>query len=218
MSFSWLKTIILSIIPLGQLYARIFLLNGSLDSKWAFLPFFMFPPLQFIPLIMMKLGIIKKGKGGKPYDWYMLIPMILKFLLIIIVSALPIPYNFLVDTFLEMFAILIPFLLRVKRNCKEINFNNFMNSITQTSILQIVLIIFVIGIKFVPYIGIAFRMMEAIPVVGVAIPWIFGYMICYIVTNMFNGDELNTFCNTSLNKLFGLISIVITVVIKILAS
>ena len=48
----------------------------------------MFPPLAFIPLIMMKLGLIKKGRGGKPYDYWMLIPPLLKILTIMIVSQM----------------------------------------------------------------------------------------------------------------------------------
>ena len=81
MSLSWVQIFILTIIPLGQLYARIFYLKGSLDSKWALFPLFMIPPLQFIPIMMMKLKLIKKGKGGQPYDYFMLIPIILKFVL-----------------------------------------------------------------------------------------------------------------------------------------
>ena len=65
MTLNTKEVIMLGLIPMGQLWARIFKLNGSLDHKWSMLPFFMIPPLQFIPIIMMKFGMFKKGKGGK---------------------------------------------------------------------------------------------------------------------------------------------------------
>ena len=51
---SWLQVLILGIVPLGQLWARIFYFNGSLDKWWLMFPIFLLPPFSFLPLIMMK--------------------------------------------------------------------------------------------------------------------------------------------------------------------
>lgn len=68
---------LISLIPFGQLFARIFYLDGSLDKWWLLIPIFYSPPFSLAPMIMILLGLVKKGKGGKPYDSYIYIPMIL---------------------------------------------------------------------------------------------------------------------------------------------
>ena len=71
---SWKQVLILGLVPLGQLYARVNIFNGSLDKWWLMFPLLLFPPLSFIPLIMMKFGLVKNGNGSKPVDNFMLIP------------------------------------------------------------------------------------------------------------------------------------------------
>jgi hypothetical protein len=61
----------------GQLYVRIFSLNGSLDKMW--LMFFVGPPVSLVPALMMYFGSVSPGKGSKPYDNYMWLPTILAF-------------------------------------------------------------------------------------------------------------------------------------------
>jgi hypothetical protein len=64
------------VIPfIGQIIGRIIYLNGSLDKPWLLL--FGIPPLTLIPALFMIFGLIKKGKGGKPWDYYILIPIII---------------------------------------------------------------------------------------------------------------------------------------------
>jgi hypothetical protein len=61
-NFGWFAVVVMSLIPLfGQLIMRIFYLYGSLDY-WGFLvlPFFWFPPLSFVPILMGKYNVIKK--------------------------------------------------------------------------------------------------------------------------------------------------------------
>lgn len=70
----------ISIFPFGQLIARIFFLDGSLDKWWLLIPIFYIPPISFVAAIMIGLGLVAKGKGGKPYDSYINLPI---FLLII---------------------------------------------------------------------------------------------------------------------------------------
>lgn len=66
---------LLSLIPFGQFFARIFYLDGSLDKWWLLIPIFYVPPFCLVPLIMILLGSVKKGKGGKPYDSYIYLPI-----------------------------------------------------------------------------------------------------------------------------------------------
>ena len=78
---SWNQVLMLGLVPLGQLYARVNIFNGSLDKWWLMFPLLLFPPLSFIPLIMMKFGLIKDGTGSKPIDNFMLIPIIAKLII-----------------------------------------------------------------------------------------------------------------------------------------
>ena len=61
---------------IGQLIARITLLDGSLDKWWLMLPPLTVPPLSIIPTYLILQNKVKKGDGGLPYDLYMLIPAI----------------------------------------------------------------------------------------------------------------------------------------------
>ena len=57
-SLSTWGVLIMGLIPLGQLWARIFNFNGSLDKWWLMFPLFLIPPFSFIPLILMKMGFV----------------------------------------------------------------------------------------------------------------------------------------------------------------
>ena len=211
------EVIILGLIPLGQLWARIFKLNGSLDHKWSMLPFFMVPPLQFIPIFMMKFGMFKKGKGGKPYDWSMIIPIIAKFFISIFVEKFDFPMWVIVDVIMNFVSIAIPYFMRTNKLCKKLNKVNVINTITQTAITQAAVNLFTFLISFVPIIGIMFSLVEMIPHVGPLLPWTIGYSTSYLVMNMLNGDEQKLFCTKNRYKmLYIIVSLGITVVLKTL--
>ena len=79
---SWKQVAIFSFIPMGQLWARVFLKKGSLDKWWLLLiqqihPLFMLPPFSTIPLILMKYNWIKDGEGGTPIGFELLLPITL---------------------------------------------------------------------------------------------------------------------------------------------
>ena len=78
---SVLDYIIYSLLPFGQLFARIINYNGSLDAWWLLLiPFFHIPLLGFIPLLIMSLLKIKNGNVKTPIiDKYIFLPIIFKF-------------------------------------------------------------------------------------------------------------------------------------------
>lgn len=84
----WWKIALIGLIPGAQLYARVEMLDGSLDHPWLLIPIFFIPPFSLIFAIMMKLGYINKGQGGKPYDWFMFIPVAIKFIIALILASL----------------------------------------------------------------------------------------------------------------------------------
>jgi|TARA_B100000524_G_scaffold348294_1_gene252347 hypothetical protein len=218
MTLSWLQVFILTIIPLGQLYARIFYFKGSLHSEWALFPLFMIPPLQFIPVMMMKLKLIKKGKGGKPYDNFMLIPIILKFVIGFILTGIESPYYQILDFLIESISIMIPFLIRASSNCGELTFESLFNTFSDTTTLQIVIILFSVAIKFIPYAGMFFRITEKIPVIGKLFPWIICYLAGYLIINMINGKNLKKYCGSYPNVMQSVLRIVILIGAKYFTS
>jgi len=211
------EVIILGLIPLGQLWARIFKLKGSLDHKWSLLPFFMIPPLQFIPIFMMKFGMFKKGKGGKPYDLAVMIPIFAKIFISIFADRFDFPMWLIIDVIMNFITLAIPYFIRTNKLCKELNKDNIMNTITQTAITQAAVNLFTFFISFVPIIGLMFTLVEMIPYVGPLLPWTIGYSTTYIVMNMLNGDQQKLFCTKNRYKmLYIIISLAITFVLKAL--
>lgn len=209
---SWLKAIILGLIPGGQLYARVFLLDGSLDKMWLLIPIFLFPPFGLVFSIMWKLGKIAKGKGGKPYDWFMLIPVIAKFLLATIIpKLLSVFYNeeedeepgdtaiFITSFIIQILINMIPFLIRMINICKKFEFNFIGKSIVDGTFASFAGIIIPIILGFVPFVGTFLSIIEYIPVIGDFandIIWSFGFIFAYVIVNMFNGDDIKEMCAT----------------------
>ena len=78
---SWLETLVVALVPNGQLIVRAgSTLRGSLDKWWLLFPLFMIPPFSIVIALLMKFfNIIKPGQGkGAAYDLYMLIPLAVK--------------------------------------------------------------------------------------------------------------------------------------------
>lgn len=191
----------MSLIPMGQLYARVEKLDGSLDKEWSLFPLFMIPPFQFIPMTMINMGLLKKGKGGKPYDWYMIIPLIVKLLIgFSIAFALKIP-NF-VELGILFFAVLIPFIIRSLNHCGGFDFEALLNSAALTSYVIAITNIFTYVIGFIPLIGIAVTFVKLIPIWGMFILWSFGYVPSYIVANMIDGKDIVKKCYKFKYKIF----------------
>ena len=76
------------IIP--DLHYRINYLNGSLDESWTMIfgllgPIFM--PFNIVPATYHLMGWIKKGKGGIPFDFYVMIPVISFFVTYVAANA-----------------------------------------------------------------------------------------------------------------------------------
>ena len=201
---SWNQVLMLGLVPLGQLYARVNIFNGSLDKWWLMFPLLLFPPLSFIPLIMMKFGLIKDGTGSKPIDNFMLIPIIAK---LIIPFILPFIINenssllFTIVSFvLQLITVMTANLIRRKENCKEIS----TDSVGKAGVDSIIAIaageITSFAIGFIPLIGMFISMLKNLPVIGGVVDslvWSVGFAGAYVLINMFNQDpNINKLCSS----------------------
>lgn len=183
-----------SIIPMGQLYARVEIMDGSINHAWTMFPLFMVPPFQFVPIIMMNLGIIKKGQGGKPYDWYMLIPMMVQIFLSMIKDK-GVVINNTILFFVSYFAILIPFLIRSLRYCQGFDMEGLLNSGGLSIYVLAVVNIFQLILPFIPIIGgLANSLKMMVPSVGSAMLWTLSYIPGYVLANMYSGSDTKKYC------------------------
>jgi len=201
---SWKQVFIFGLLPLGQLYARVNIFNGSLDKWWMMFPLLLFPPFSFIPLIMMKFGAIKDGNGSKPVDNFMLIPIITK---LIIPFILPLIINedskflfTIVSFILQLITTMTANLIRRKNNCNKIT-NNSIGKAGVDSLISIAAgEITSFGIEFVPIFGMFVSSLKELPFIGAAIDslvWSVGFSGAYVLINMFNQNpNINNFCNS----------------------
>jgi hypothetical protein len=222
-NISWIQVLILAFVPLGQLWARIFLLNGSLDKKWLLFPFLIFPPFSLLPMLMMKFGLVAKGKGLKPYDNLMFIPILAHLLMSYLLGNLfeeESTYN-IVYTLLLFGATVGILTYRISKNCEfKANYigKNIMDSTRIVAIAEI--IPFIIG--YFPIIGKIYTVITMMPIIGdivVEALWSLGYVSAYTLNNMFNQDNMARYCNTPLmgytdDKVISLISIIVIVFLK----
>jgi hypothetical protein len=204
---SLIRAILISIIPFGQLWARTFWLDGSLDKAWLMFPFFLIFPFSIIPSLAMYFGFVKKGIGGKPYDNFMWIPIIFKFLLsFLIPKFLELFYDDPSDTtifiyifIVQLFIGMIPNLIRTYNLCNNLPFNSFGKAFVDSTIANGVgeLLPFILG--WMPFIGFFLTIIGMIPVIGEQIEnllWSVSFAFGYIFINMVNANNLGKFCNS----------------------
>ena len=210
---SWSQVLVMGLVPLGQLWARIFYFKGSLDKWWLMFPLLLFPPFSFIPLILMKFGFIGDGQGSNPIDKIMLLPIISKFIIAFILPFIIDDEDhstlFTIVAFvLQLLTIMVANLSRRYYNCTKdgkpdtesigITFDSVgkagMDSVIAFGMAEIVPTI----ISFIPFVGIAYSIIEMIPFIGNFVHdifWALGFAATYVIINMFNDTDLNTFCN-----------------------
>jgi hypothetical protein len=217
----------------GQLYMRIFVLDGSLDKIW--LMFFCFPPFSIIPALMMYFGAVLPGQGGKPYDIFMLLPSFLAIIGPYISNVLD---NYDVSNVIQViFESIIPlmggiiaFYLRDITNCNEkiellnkkkdseekkdnvdpinIIYKSFSNAIITYSIASIIETI----LSFIPIIGWVITIIQLIPIIGTLLSGLF-YIVIYILVNMYNNIDAKAYC---LNNKFSVSRTIITIICTII--
>ena len=205
-----IAVLLTTVIPFfGQIIARISYLNGSLDKPWLLL--FGIPPLTLIPALMMMFGLIKKGKGGKPWDYYILIPIILNIIMGFVLKKYGIKGQIIkyVVLLLSFFFI---YWLRSKKLCKNKS-ARFTKILTDSLITYILMEVMKIVLEYVPLIGIMIKVIDKTIPYGYLILDAFSIFCVYIITNMINSSSSNFCKTTTKNKYIGiliLISIMIT--------
>jgi hypothetical protein len=193
LSITLLGVLFMIFVPLGQLWARILWLDGSLDKSWMLLPFFWIPPLSAVPAFAAYFNYIKPGSGGEPpYDWYMLIPIIAKLLLGFFASSLIENYG-VAALLLQLGLTSLPHILRTLRGCKEKSFAftaiHFLKAFIDGSIENGIADILSTVLQFVPFFGLFLSILKMIPVIGNITNefiWILGYVASYVIINMVN--------------------------------
>ena len=197
-----------AVVPMGQLWGRIFWLDGSLDKLWLMIPIFWMLPLSIIPALLMYFGYIKKGKGGKPYDVFMWIPIVAKFILALLVPLLlGLFYDeddepsdtvlFLTTFILQLILGMIPNLKRASELCQELSFNSFGKAFVDSTIANATGELFPFILGWLPFIGIGMSIIGMIPIIGEQLEniiWALGFFIGYVFVNMFNADNMEKYC------------------------
>ena len=200
---SWLEVLIYSLIPLGQLWVRIFKFNGSLDKWWLMFPLLQIPPFSFIPMLMMKFGFISNGKGTNPIDYAMILPIVAKFIIpFILPFMIGTDHKMLftiVSFILQLLTIMIANLSRRYYGCNSITGDSIgkagVDSVIALGFAEILPFI----IPWVPIIGSIYNIVSLIPYIGNILGsfmWCIGFAGTYIVINMFNQYNMGSFCNT----------------------
>jgi hypothetical protein len=211
------------LVPMfGQLCMRIFKLNGSLDKPYLLFPLFFIPPFSFIPVIMAKLGMIKKLKdAGSPIDIYILIPIIFRFILILFMAQITNGMELFKQVGLIMIALFATNMIRsyTTRNCDKVGGHNIFGNIMKSSIDSMaeysIGVLSTFLILFVPFIKPIFETINLlkIPYMHQIIDstiWGLGVGSGYLLVNMFdsNYDSAVDYCQGKTGTIRTIISVV----------
>jgi hypothetical protein len=195
----------------GQLVARIIYLNGSLDKPWLF--FFSIPPLSLIPALLIMFGMIKKGKGGKPYDSYILLPIIVAISSDIFLKKYFLPYKVpFVKLLLIFITVFIIYWFKSRKICK--NSSAPVSKIIVDTLATYVLIgVISIVLKYVPVIGVFIRVLAKIIPYSHYLIDAMSIFVIYVAINMVNGSS-KKYCSKpgSIKMIIGflILSIILT--------
>jgi hypothetical protein len=175
----------------GQIITRIMYLDGSLDKPW--LLFFAVPPLSLIPALMIMFGLIEKGKGGKPWDSYILLPIIVNILSRFIVDKF---YTGIKATIVKYLLLLVSFIivyyLRSYKICDSKS--ALLSKISSDAILTYILMgVMSILLQYLPVIGIVIKVIAKVIPYGYLFIDAVGILSVYVATNMINGSS-DSYC------------------------
>jgi hypothetical protein len=205
---SFLDYIIYTLMPFGQIFARIINYNGSLDLWWLLLiPFFHLPLIGLFPLLIMKMLNMKDGIVSTPViDKFAFLPILFKFY-----SPYVLPYigleNNTVEYLFTTFSIqiIIGMIANISRRnsmCKESLTVNavgkaFMDATVSHNFGELMIYL----VTIIPFINDSYY--KSYPYVGNfinSIIWSLGYLLTYAINNMYNEYDKNRYCSL---KLFG---------------
>jgi phage-related holin len=203
-----IKALITAIIPFSQIFIRIFALDGSLNKPWLLIPIFLIPPLSLIPAFFMYFNLIEPGQGGKPIDWYMLIPIITGIIVTIITKKFNINpvLSFILRIIIPMIASIIGYYIRDTINCKKKEnksapiIKTLFNGVAVQSTTTLANFFLQGILPFIPIIGIIVSIIQNMPYVGQLfeyVTYILFYVMIYAIINMINGIDSANYCSTS---------------------
>jgi hypothetical protein len=214
--FDWIITILASLLgPIGHTYLRIKYYNGSLDHMWLYIPgsfitlgtipfvgskipMGSFIPCSFFASVLLRGGYLKNAQGASVYDWWMLLPIIIKFVIIGLILLTGMDANMIItilSLLLQMVIVAIPLIIRTVDNCKLKSWRNLSSSqwkkiVTDTIVTVGCAHIFSSSFNFIK------KPLNKVisPKITNSITWSLGYMTIYMLLNMYNQTDLNKYC------------------------
>jgi hypothetical protein len=214
--FDWITTIIASILgPVGHTYLRINYFNGSLDHMWLYIPGsfitlgsiplvgHMIPMGSFIPCslfasVLLRGGYLNNAQGGKVYDWWMILPIITKFIIIGLLLLTGMEYSMIItiiSLLFEIVVVAIPLIIRTKNNC-NVNSVYDLSSSQKKKIISDIIV--TIGGTQMFSSSFNFIKKPLTKVIGSkisnGISWSLGYVTIYMLLNMYNQNDINKYC------------------------
>ena len=216
------KIFLYSLMPMGQLFMRMFELNGSLDKIYLLFPLLLIPPFSFIPVTLGYFGYIKKLDNGPLIDIYILLPIIARFIFILLASQIEsIGMLFLLIGIVLGFLFITNMIrLYTSRKCDKTSFWGRTVKATFDSMAQYSFgVITVFLIQFIPFIGqiLGLLMNLSIPYLSQFIEsliWALGLAGGYMMMNMIDGNygSDNEYCIGNISKSRIITSIIVMLI------
>jgi hypothetical protein len=191
--------IIYTLLPFGQLFARIINFNGSL-SLWGLLLFppFYFPIVGILPLLIMQIFGMKDGNVKTSIvDKYLFLPIIIKFYSSYIQKTLnlnnSIEYN--ITTFiLQIIVGIISNIARRNNMCTPpATFNSYFKAFMDATISHNMGEFIAFILPFIPIINNTCNNPDSS--IQHSLFWSFGFGITYLINNMYNEYDVDRYCS-----------------------
>ena len=221
MGVSLLDMFIYMVIPFGDLISRVTKMNGSIDHLWTLIPIFQLPILGVVPLLLMHLKVIKKGKlTFSPYDNFVFLAIILKFLSGAFTNSMDEPISSIYGEFSQIFSIMVVLLIRILSPrcslCDKINtsFSQTLNIIFQlfknSVLINLYIKIGIIITSYIPYLGTLIEGLQTLPYLGNTFLFALFLVPCYIINNMVIENKWKRFCRSDKPKIKDIIVTIIS--------
>lgn len=234
------EMLIYGLVPgIGQLLMRIDKFGGSLDKPYLLFPLLFFPPFSFIPVLVAKFGFLKKDTGVHVIDFYILIPIIIRFIIILLLFKIINPSNILglLITIILVFGgvTLANYMhLTSQEKCKDVSstfINKLIKSASDASYEYATGVGVLFLTTFIPVVGEIIDFIREIPLpfignlsqlIDTSI-WGIGLICGYLILNMVdvNYFDTSTVCGANINKLriiIGAIAFVMSVGFQLLTT
>jgi hypothetical protein len=169
---------------LGQLFARIVLLNGSMDKPWLFL--FSIPPLTFVPALAIMFSYVEKLDGGVPWDNIVWLPLILN----VIGAALAKNHKSknIFKFFLTIGGFMIAYWYKSTKICDKEGSAKTSKIALDSLISYMFVIVLSTVLPFIPYVGNVFSAIQSVIPYSDLFFQAFAVFLVYVGTNITNGS------------------------------